>query len=140
MRMIEIVENKISPDFFSSSLLDFTCGAFVSFEGRVRNHNEGKQVQQLFYECYFPMAKKVMQEISEQAAQRWEIKKSGIVHRVGEIPMGEIAVWIGVSASHRGEAFAACQFVIDEIKRKVPIWKKETYVDRSEKWVACHHA
>ncbi len=138
--MIDIVENKISPDFFPASLLDLTCGGFVCFEGRVRNHNEGKEVHRLFYECYFPMAKKVMQEISEQAAQRWEVKKIGIVHRVGEIPLGEIAVWIGVSASHRGEAFAACQYMIDEIKKRVPIWKKETYKDGSETWVACHPA
>ena len=138
--MIEIISHEISPQIFSQNLLDSSCGGVVCFEGRVRNHNEGKKVSRLFYECYLPMASKVMNEIAEQAKKKWEVKKVDVVHRIGKIPMGEIAVWVGVSAAHRSEAFVACQFVIDEIKKKVPIWKKETYEDGSETWVACHHA
>lgn len=141
--MIEITENKIKVEKLYGELYNITCGAVVTFEGRVRNHNDLKQVKKLEYECYYPMAIKVLEEIKNQALKRWDVKKIIAVHRIGEIPIGEIAVWIGVTSIHRKESFEACQFMINEIKHKAPIWKKETYLDGLTKWVECknktHH-
>ncbi|OGI08432.1 MAG: hypothetical protein A3I68_05775 [Candidatus Melainabacteria bacterium RIFCSPLOWO2_02_FULL_35_15] len=135
--MIEITENKIQVEKLYSELYNIACGAVVTFEGRVRNHNDLKQVIKLEYECYYPMAMKVLEEIKNQALKKWNIKKLIAVHRIGEIPIGEIAVWIGIASVHRKESFEACQFVINEIKHKVPIWKRETYFDGFVKWVEC---
>lgn len=135
--MMEITENSIQVEKLYNELYNITCGAVVTFEGRVRNHNDLKQVVKLEYECYYPMAMKVLEEIKNQALKKWNIKKLIAVHRIGEIPIGEIAVWIGVASVHRKESFEACQFVINEIKHKVPIWKRETYFDGLTKWVEC---
>jgi len=141
--MIKITENKIvgldqcvCPEFNDPS-----CGAIVTFEGRVRNHNDEKKVLKLFYDCYKPMAQKVLEEIREEAFNKYNVKEISVVHRVGEIPIGEIAVWIGVSSAHREEAFEAAKYMIDELKQRVPIWKQETYTDGNKVWVeSCCHA
>lgn len=112
-----------------------TFGGVSLFEGRVRNHSHGKTVTSLFYECYQPMALKVMEEIHQEALAKWKGVKIMAVHRCGPIPLGEAAVWIGVAAPHRDEAFAACRFMIDEIKSRAPIWKKEEYADGTHVWV-----
>jgi molybdopterin synthase catalytic subunit len=114
------------------------CGALVSFEGMVRDHNEGKAVASLEYECYREMAEKVGQDILRQALKLFPIKAAFCIHREGHLQIGEPAVWVGVYAPHREEAFRACRFIIDEVKLHVPIWKKEHYVDLSSDWVACH--
>lgn len=110
-------------------------GGVVIFEGRVRNHSHGKQVAALFYECYQPMALKVMEEIRREAQANWKGAKIMALHRYGAIPLGEAAVWVGVAAPHRDEAFQACRFMIDEIKSRAPIWKKEEYADGTHVWV-----
>lgn len=133
--MIEIIENKIEVEKLNKAFDNSTCGAVVTFEGRVRNHNDLKQVIRLEYECYYPMAIKVLEEIKNQALEKWDVKKLIAVHRIGEIPIGEIVVWVGVTSFHRKESFEACQFMINEIKHKVPIWKKETYFDGSTHYI-----
>lgn len=135
--MIDIVTSKIHTDDLYSKLADAICGAVVTFDGMVRNHNDGKKITNLYYECYQPMALKVMNEIKEEALKKWDVKNIIAVHRIGNIPIGETAVWIGVSSVHRKETFEACKFMIDEIKHKVPIWKKETYADGTSLWVDC---
>ena len=135
--LIDIVKSKIHIDVLYNNLTDPICGAIVTFEGRVRNHNHGKEITSLYYECYYSMALKVLNEIKEEALKKWNVKNIIVVHRTGNIPIGEIAVWIGVSSIHRKEAFKVCEFMIDEIKHKVPIWKKETYVDGTSLWVDC---
>ena len=135
--MIEITENKIEIERLNKELHNPSCGGVVIFEGRVRNHNDSKEVLKLVYDCYRPMALKVMEEIQSEALKKWYIKKIIIVHRIGEIPIGEIALWIGVTSVHRKESFEVCQFMVNEIKHKVPIWKKETYFDGFTKWVEC---
>lgn len=117
---------------------DPSAGAFVCFEGWVRNHNEGKQVAKLAYQCYESLALKEGNRIIEEACKRYSLRKAMCIHRVGEIPIGGIAVWIGVSSDHRAEAFEACRYIIDEVKLRVPIWKKEFYLDEKPSWVACH--
>jgi molybdopterin synthase catalytic subunit len=135
--LIDIIKSKIHTDILFSNLSDPACGAIVTFEGRVRNHNDGKKIINLHYECYESMALKVMNEIKEEALKKWDVKKIIAIHRIGNIPIGETAVWIGVLSVHRKEAFSACEFMINEIKHKVPIWKKETYEDGSTSWVDC---
>jgi len=107
----------------------------VTFEGRVRNHNEGKTVLRLGYQAYAPLALAEGERILAEAQARFAIERALCVHRTGELAIGDIAVWVGVSAAHRDAAFAACRYVIDEIKRRVPIWKNEFYADGASGWL-----
>ena len=135
--MVHLTDQPIAAEALHQELLKGTesFGGVCLFEGRVRNHSHGKQVTSLFYECYQPMALKIMEEIKNEALAKWKGVKIMAVHRYGLIPLGEAAVWIGVAASHRDEAFTACRFMIDEIKSRVPIWKKEEYADGTQVWV-----
>ena len=135
--MVQLTDQPIRADSLHQELLkdSESFGGVSVFEGRVRNHSHGKAVTSLFYECYQPMALKVMEEIRQEALNKWKGIKVLAVHRHGPIPLGEAAVWIGVAAHHRDESFAACRFLIDEIKSRVLIWKKEEYADGSHVWV-----
>ena len=135
--MFILSEQPLAPDELASRLADARAGAIVTFEGRVRNHHKGKTVTRLYYEAYAPLAVKEGRRILEEACEAFDILAARCVHRVGRLEVGESAIWIGVSAGHRRAAFQACQFVIDEIKRRVPIWKKEHYADGSSIWVNC---
>ncbi|MEO1843253.1 MAG: molybdenum cofactor biosynthesis protein MoaE [Akkermansiaceae bacterium] len=112
-------------------------GAVVVFEGTVRNHHEGRDVLRLEYEAHAPVAEKEGQHIVADAMERFSLDHAEAVHRVGKIEIEETAVIVVVSAPHRAEAFDACRFIIDEIKHRVPIWKKEFYADGSSAWVGC---
>ena len=125
-------------DFFSWSP-NQSCGALASFVGIVRNHDHGRAVKKLFYECYFSMAEKMIQQIIEESKAKWAVDEVHVTHRVGSLDIGEVAVAIAVSAAHRAEAFAACRFIIEAIKNKVPIWKKEIFEDGVSEWVLCAH-
>lgn len=120
-----------------AELTDPACGGFAAFEGWVRNHNEGRSVQRLEYEAYETLALREGARILEEARQRFGVPHLLCVHRLGELQIGELAVWVGVSAPHRDEAFRACRYVIDEVKHRVPIWKKEHYLDGDSGWVNC---
>jgi molybdopterin synthase catalytic subunit len=135
--MVRLTDKPIDSQVLHQELMGDSpsTGGIVVFEGRVRNLSHGKPVTSLSYECYEPMALKVMGEIRQEALGKWKVERVIAVHRHGYIPLGETAVWIGVAAAHRAEAFEACRFMIDEIKSKVPIWKKETYADGSHVWV-----
>ena len=117
-----------------------SCGALVSFVGVVRNRHRGRAVRSLLYECYVPMAEKMLAGIVAEAKERWPVDEVRVLHRVGPLEVGEAAVAIAVTSGHRDEAFAACRFVIEEIKHRVPIWKKEFYEDGTAEWTACAHA
>ena len=112
-------------------------GAVSVFIGTVRNNTQGKKVVSLEYEAYEAMAVKKMEDIAYEARQKWPIEKIAIIHRIGKLSIGETAVVVAVSTPHRKEAFEACQFLIDTLKKVVPIWKKEIYED-GEVWVAAH--
>jgi adenylyltransferase/sulfurtransferase len=118
-------------------LADPACGGYTSFEGLVRNHNEGMSVQHLEYEAFEPLAIKEGERIVAEAIQRFGIEHAACVHRIGDLAIGEMAVWVGVSARHRDEAFRACRYIIDEVKHRVPIWKKEHYENGDSGWVNC---
>lgn len=117
------------------SLLDEHAGAYVGFEGWVRDHNDGRSVHGLRYDAHAALAESEGARILDDARSRFAIAGARCVHRVGELAIGELAVWVGVSAAHRGAAFDACRFVIDEIKARVPIWKHERYVDGEAGWL-----
>jgi molybdopterin synthase catalytic subunit len=118
-----------------AQLLDARVGAYASFEGWVRDHNDGRSVHGLRYEAYATLAESEGARILEQAKARFEILDAGCVHRTGDLGIGELAVWVGVTAAHRDAAFAACRFVIDEVKSRVPIWKHERYADGDAGWL-----
>jgi len=120
-------------------LRDAGAGGYVSFEGWVRDHNEGKEVTALEYEAYEQLALKEGDRILAEALGRFPIKRALCIHRVGALKLSDMAVWVGVSAVHRGEAFDACRYIIDEVKHRVPIWKKEHYVSGDSGWVNCEH-
>jgi molybdopterin synthase catalytic subunit len=116
-------------------LLDSSAGAYVGFEGWVRNVNEGRPVLGLTYEAYAALAESEGEKILEEACSRFSIVDAVCVHRVGRLEIGDLAVWVGVSAGHRDAAFAACRWVIDEVKSRVPIWKHEIYADGDAGWL-----
>lgn len=115
-----------------------SAGAYVAFEGWVRDHHLGRRVQALEYEAYQVLAEAEGRRILSEAREHFGVEKAAAVHRVGLLQVGEVAVWVGVVAAHRREAFAACQYIIDTLKARVPIWKKEFFADGDAQWVACH--
>lgn len=127
----------LTPSELSGSFNAPGAGAFICFEGRVRDNNDGKPVVALDYEACEPLCRAEMEKIFEEARNRFAVIDIKAAHRTGKLNVGEIAVWIGVSAAHRQEAFAACRYVIDELKKRLPIWKKEHYADGSSQWTYC---
>ncbi|HET7201912.1 MAG TPA: ThiF family adenylyltransferase [Steroidobacteraceae bacterium] len=122
---------------YRAALVDPSCGGYASFEGWVRDHNEGRRVERLEYESFAALAVREGERIVAEAVEKYGVRRAACVHRIGDLALGEMAVWVGVSAPHRGEAFAACRYIIDEVKHRVPIWKKEHYVDGDSGWVNC---
>ena len=130
-----VVDRPLSPDSIAAAVDDPAAGGIVIFSGVVRNHTGGRPVKFLEYEAHAPMAESKMREIGEAIRARWSgIRRVAMLHRVGRLEIGEASVLIAVSAAHRGEAFAACQYAIDTLKRTVPVWKKEHFED-GEVWV-----
>jgi molybdopterin synthase catalytic subunit len=118
-------------------LLDMGAGGYVSFEGWVRDHNEGLEVTRLEYEAFQELALKEGDRIVAEALRRFPVQHALCIHRLGALAVSDMAVWVGVSSAHRGEAFDACRFIIDEVKHRVPIWKKEHYRSGDSGWVNC---
>ncbi len=109
-------------------------GAIATFAGLVRDHHAGRAVASLSYSAYGSMAEQVCAEVCAEAEARWPVRVA-LAHRIGELAIGDAAVGIAVGSSHRDAAFEACRWVIDEVKRRAPIWKRERYADGSEAWV-----
>ncbi|MBE2212377.1 MAG: molybdenum cofactor biosynthesis protein MoaE [Opitutaceae bacterium] len=121
-----------------AAMNDVRAGGFVCFEGWVRDSNDGRRVLRLGYEAFVPLAEKEGMRILGEAMSNYPIFDIRCVHRIGTLELGDLAVWVGVSSQHRGAAFDACRYVIDEVKSRVPIWKKEHYVDGDSGWINCH--
>jgi molybdopterin synthase catalytic subunit len=111
------------------------CGAVSLFIGNSRDHNEGRKVTRLEYEAYEPMALPALERLEREACARFAIASCRIVHRLGEVPIAEASVAVVVAAAHRQPAFDACQWAMNELKRSVPIWKKEFFAAGGEEWV-----
>jgi molybdopterin synthase catalytic subunit len=137
MSSLVITPHPIDAGELAAALADPGAGACVAFEGRVRNRNEGRDVERLEYEAYAPLAEKEGGRIIAEARQRWPVIAARCVHRTGMLEIGDCAVWVGVVSPHRDEAFAACRYIIDEVKLRLPIWKKEHYADGDSGWVNC---
>ena len=112
-----------------------SAGAVVTFEGRVRDVNEGRRVLALEYSVYPELALKEGLKIVEEARARFQLDAVRAVHRFGRLEIGDLAVWVAVASGHRGEAFEACHWIIDEIKERVPLWKKEIYAEGDSGWL-----
>ena len=111
------------------------CGAVAEFSGVVRNHNDGQRVDGLHYQCYREMAEAEARRIAHEVTREFGVSAVCIVHRVGDLDVGDLAVYVAVTAGHRREAFAAIQAVVDRVKERVPIWKKERYADGERRWL-----
>ena len=137
MRAFTFSSEPLDPQRHRAELADPASGGYASFEGWVRDHNEGRRVERLEYEAFEALAIKEGERIVADAVARFGVSRAACVHRVGSLDIGDLAVWVGVSSAHRGEAFAACRYIIDEVKHRVPIWKKEHYTDGDSGWVNC---
>jgi molybdopterin/thiamine biosynthesis adenylyltransferase/molybdopterin synthase catalytic subunit/rhodanese-related sulfurtransferase len=137
MSRFQFSHTSIDPTALARGLADPSCGGHASFEGWVRDLNEGRAVRRLEYEAFEELAVREGERIVAEACARFGVRNARCVHRIGDLPLGEVAVWVGVSAPHRDEAFRACRYIIDEVKHRVPIWKKEHYVDGDSGWVNC---
>jgi molybdopterin/thiamine biosynthesis adenylyltransferase/molybdopterin synthase catalytic subunit/rhodanese-related sulfurtransferase len=137
MKMFSFSNDPLDTATLQRDLRDDRCGGFAAFEGWVRNHNEGHAVTRLEYEAFAELAEKEGARIVQAAIEKFGVQRAACVHRIGSLAIGEVAVWVGVSAAHRDEAFRACRFIIDEVKHRVPIWKKEHYVNGDSGWVNC---
>ena len=136
--MFDITEQAIDSALLRQSLLNNEqCGAYASFEGWVRRQNEGRRVDYLVYSTYPELALKQGAAVIAAAKQQFAIEEAVCVHRYGRLEIGDMAVWVGVTAGHRDAAFAACRFIIDTVKAEVPIWKQEFYSDgQAAEWLA----
>ena len=137
MISVKISEEKINPKDSYDDVVDPGVGGTVQFLGTVRNQTKGKKVLRLEFEAYEPMAIKEMNKIAETIVAQWSATHVSIHHRIGTLEIKDIAVIISVATPHRKAAFEACQYAIDTLKDRVPIWKKEIFED-GEVWVAAH--
>lgn len=137
--MFSITKGPINPSHLRIKLQAPKAGALATFEGWVRNQNEGREVLSLEYECFEKMAQHEAEKILAAAKEKFPILDAIGIHRIGKLELGEVAVWIGVTAIHRQAAFEACQYIINHIKIDLPIWKKEHYSDGDSHWVNCQH-
>ncbi|MCS7031749.1 MAG: molybdenum cofactor biosynthesis protein MoaE [Gloeomargarita sp. SKYG116] len=132
-----LTEQPIDPEQLTSLLVNPAAGACVTFAGWVRNHHSGKVVAALTYQVYPELAIKEGERILQEALANFALCGAVACHRYGSLQVGDVAVWVGATAAHRRAAFQGAMYIIDEIKRRLPIWKKEHYADGSAIWVNC---
>jgi len=135
MNRFHLDDQPIDSAALGRALTDASAGACVTFEGWVRNENAGRSVQRLDYQAYVPLAQAEGERILDEARQRFALIDAACAHRIGALAIGDLAVWVGVSAAHRDAAFAACRYIIDEVKQRVPIWKNEHYAGGESGWL-----
>ena len=123
--MTYLTDSVIDPQALVRSVMRHSDGAYVLFEGVVRNHHEGKAVESIFYDAYRPMAEKEMEKIVRDIEAQFPDVALAVIHRLGRLVVGDSSIAIVAASPHRAEAFAACRLMIDRIKETVPIWKKE---------------
>ena len=135
---VELTSEPLDVGAIARRVVPARCGAIVTLDGFVRQFTKERETEYLVYEGYQPMAVREMEKLISQAHEQFEIENIGIVHRLGRLEIGETSVVISVAAPHRRAAFEACEWLIKELKRTVPIWKKEVYAD-GETWVEGEH-
>jgi molybdopterin synthase catalytic subunit len=132
----DLVEGPIDVERLLAGAARRDCGAVVLFLGTTRDHHEGREVVRLEYEAYRPMALAALEQTERDTVERHGVATCRIVHRLGVVPPAEAGVAVAVAAAHRGAAFDACRWAMDQVKRAAPIWKKEHYADGGAGWVA----
>lgn len=137
---IQIVESNIQMGDWSDRLSDHDTGAHAWFAGVTRRTTAADDgaiqiTKSLFYEAHHTMAMSELSKIADEAIERYSLKKVVVVHRIGEVPLGEASVLVGCSSAHRKDSFAALPWIMDRLKQDVPIWKRETFHDDSTEWV-----
>lgn len=142
--MFSISGNELDAQDLRAQLENVESGALVVFEGWVRDINQGRKVESLEYQIYHELALKEGARILKEAQEKFQLHGVSCVHREGHLKLGDIAIWIGAISKHRDDAFKATRYIIDEIKHRLPVWKKEHYEDKNSEWVFCkdhhHHA
>lgn len=133
--MFHLCPEPIDPAALRQRLANPVAGALAIFEGWVRNHNEGQPVASLEYEAAPALCDAEAERLLAEARERFEILDAIVVHRVGHLQIGDMAVWVGVTSRHRAAAFDACRYLVEELKARLPIWKKEHYAAGSAKWI-----
>ncbi|MDE1885071.1 MAG: molybdenum cofactor biosynthesis protein MoaE [Xanthomonadaceae bacterium] len=133
--MFLLCETPIDPAALARALTHAGAGACATFEGWVRDSNEGRHVVRLDYQAYASLAQAEGARILAEAREKFAIIDARCVHRIGALAIGDPAVWVGATAAHRDAAFAACRYVIDEVKKRVPIWKNEHYANGESGWL-----
>ncbi|MDP2956758.1 MAG: molybdenum cofactor biosynthesis protein MoaE [Longimicrobiales bacterium] len=136
MAHASLVRDPIDPARVLALVGDESHGAAVLFLGMVRNEADGRAVSGMTYDAYEEMAAVVLVAIADEACERWGTDRMAVLHRVGELSVGDVSVAVAVSSCHRAEAFEASRYVIEEIKHRLPVWKKERYAEGDEAWVA----
>jgi len=134
--LARVTEEPLSVAEHEAAVADKAAGAVVSFAGVVRDHDGGRSVTELEYVGH-PTAPELIAEIAAEFAARPEVHAVAVSHRVGLLAIGDVALACAVSTSHRGQAFAACAELVDEVKARLPIWKRQVFSDGEEEWVAC---
>ena len=134
MIIAKVTESKISAAELSDLIKSDRAGAIVTFSGDVRNHDQDRAVETLFYEVH-PSAQSVIEKISKEVAAKHEIESVAVAHRFGAIPIGESAFVVAVSAAHRAPALKCCEELVERVKAELPIWKFQTFTDGSSEWV-----
>ncbi|HKY33450.1 MAG TPA: molybdenum cofactor biosynthesis protein MoaE [Candidatus Polarisedimenticolia bacterium] len=132
--IVRVGPEPIDAGVLAAALRTDASGAIASFAGVVRDHHQGRRVSHLIYEAYPPMAESELRRIVDEARGRWPVQRMAIVHRTGRLAVGETSVAVVVACAHRRAALEACSFAIEELKRSVPIWKKE-FSDTGEEWI-----
>jgi molybdopterin synthase catalytic subunit len=133
--MIEITSNPINTQVLLESVSSPTCGAAVLFVGTTRQFTDGRETEKLAYECYQPMAIKKLNELREAALEKWKIENCSIVHRIGIVQLEAASIAVAVSSPHRVASFEAASWIMDRLKKDVPIWKQEHWADGDRHWV-----
>ena len=129
----EVTEAPISVTELADAVQDAAAGAVVTFEGVVRNHDAERAVTGIGYSCH-PTAGQIVAQIAQDMAQQGRVRALGVVHRVGDLSVGEVALAVAVSSDHRAEAFAVCGQIVEEVKKRLPVWKRQTFTDGSSQW------
>ena len=132
---VAILETPLDTAALRREVLDPNAGAVVVFEGCARDSHQGRPVERLAYEAFVPMAEAELRSLREEAMARYGLTRCLVHHRLGEVPLTEAAVVVAVSSPHRQEAFRAAAWIMDRIKERVPIWKRERYQDGDATWV-----
>ena len=136
IRSVDVTERPLDLDAMHRIVSDDRVGAIVSFSGNVRNHDHGRAVTSLRYEGH-PSAADVLREVAEDIAARFEVLTLAVAHRVGPLEIGDAALVAAIGTAHRGEAFRACEALVDLTKERLPVWKHQVFEDGTDEWVNC---